>query len=137
MNPKGIKRFKKLKAIFKSLKGGTSISQACKAASVDVSTLWEWRRANERLDEKIHRIIESRIQMVEDALFKSAVDGNVTAQLAFLFNRDPKRWADKRALVNNTIINQNKLSLKEGFSDEDKQFAEEIRRQMFPELPQK
>lgn len=106
MNPKAIKRFKKLRAIFKSLKSGSTISAACKAAVVDVSTLWEWRKANKELNVKIHNIIESRIQAVEDALFESAIGGNVTAQLAFLFNRAPERWADKRALINNIISNK-------------------------------
>ena len=98
-------------------------------------SLWEWRKVNERLDEKVHSIIDSRTQMVEDALYKSALDGNVTAQLAFLFNRAPKRWADKRALINNTIVNQNKVGITGGFSGEDREFTDRIKRELYPELP--
>jgi hypothetical protein len=105
MNPKGIKRFKKLRAIFKSLKNGSSICKACAAASVDVSTLWQWRKDNEKLDVKIIAIIDSRIQVVEDALYKTACNGNTTAQIFFLTNRASERWADKRALVNNHVVN--------------------------------
>ena len=94
------RRVKRLKKIFKSLKAGNSISAACKAADVDVSTLWGWRKDNPTLDAKIFKVIDGRVQMVEDALFKTAIEGNVTAQLAFLFNRADDRWRDKRAVPN-------------------------------------
>ena len=35
-------------------------------------------------------------QKVENALYEAAVSGNVTAIQVWLYNRDPKRWADRR-----------------------------------------
>jgi len=35
-------------------------------------------------------------QLVEDALFKAALNGNTTAMQVWLYNRDPERWADRR-----------------------------------------
>jgi len=35
-------------------------------------------------------------EMVEDALFKAAIGGNVTACLAWSYSRAPDRWQDKR-----------------------------------------
>lgn len=108
------RKVKRLKAIFKSIKSGNSISAACKAAQLDVSTLWDWRQINPRLDAKILKMIDGRVQMVEDALFKTALEGNVTAQLAFLFNRADYRWRDKRNFTqqnqNTTVVN--KIDLK-------------------------
>ncbi|GAH51545.1 unnamed protein product, partial [marine sediment metagenome] len=36
------------------------------------------------------------IGKVENALFEAATSGNVTAIQVYLYNRDPKRWADRR-----------------------------------------
>ena len=33
---------------------------------------------------------------VENALFEAATSGNVTAIQVYLYNRDPRRWSDKR-----------------------------------------
>jgi len=35
-------------------------------------------------------------ELVEQAMFSSALKGNVTAQQVWLYNRDPDRWSDKR-----------------------------------------
>jgi len=35
-------------------------------------------------------------ELVEQALYKTALGGNVTAQQVWLYNRDPARWSDKR-----------------------------------------
>ena len=34
--------------------------------------------------------------MVENALFKNAIEGNTTAQIFWLKNRRPDKWRDKR-----------------------------------------
>ena len=36
------------------------------------------------------------IGKVENALFEAAISGNVMAIQVYLYNRDPKRWTDKR-----------------------------------------
>ena len=103
MNPIGVRHFKQLRAIIKSIRRGSSIVAACVAVKIDPSTLWEWRKRNNRLNELINNVIDSRIQMVEDALFKKAIEGDVGAQRLFLTNRAPERWKDKSILFNNTI----------------------------------
>lgn len=77
-----------------SLKTGSTIFSACKGAGLATMTFWRWRANNPRLDNLINKIIEGRIQMVEDALFKNAVvHDNVTAQIFYLKNRG-KDWKD-------------------------------------------
>ena len=83
---------KKIHAIVKSLRSGSSIYNACKAADIDTSTLWGWRKLNNRLNLLVTGVIESRIQNVEDSLYKNAIEGNVAAQIFFLKNRGD--WHD-------------------------------------------
>src|SRR3989304_852539 len=87
---------KATETIVSSLSKGSSLVKACKGADVDVSTFWRWRQASKELESKVETILESRIQIVEDALFANAAKGNVTAQIFFLQNRAPNRWQDKR-----------------------------------------
>lgn len=44
-------------------------------------------------------------EQVEDALFQSALGGNVTAQQVWLYNRAPDRWRDAR--YNNVKVDAN------------------------------
>ena len=87
---------KATETIVSSLSKGSSLVKACKGADVDVSTFWRWRQASKELEKKVEAIMDSRIQIVEDALFANAAKGNVTAQIFFLQNRAPDRWQDKR-----------------------------------------
>jgi len=98
-----IKR-QKIHIILEALKVGNGFRNACKMAGIDASTFWLWRKKNRRLDSIVLAITDSRIQFVEDAVFKAACEGNMTAMIFFLTNRAPGRWADRRALVNNTNV---------------------------------
>lgn len=55
-----------------------------------------------RTDEDFHNALleaeEARIDEVEEALFESAISGNVTAQQVVLFNRRPDQWANASAV---------------------------------------
>jgi hypothetical protein len=120
MDATAIKRDPRAEAILESLKNGGSIVAACKAASVDPSTFWRWRKADTVLDEDARQAIQSRIMVVEDALYKSALGGNVTAQMFFLMNRDPDTWKDKRAIFNsNTNIVKVTVNPVKGYKDEE------------------
>ena len=95
--PKILKEIKeqKIEAFLKSLEGAVSITDACKAASVSRHAIWEWRKKSKRFDKKVNSIIDSRTQSVEDALFATALKGNVAAQIFWLKNRAKDRWKDK------------------------------------------
>lgn len=81
--------------ILQSLRKGSTINSACEHADIDVVTFWLWRKRDKSLDDEVKSIYDSRIQIVEDALYKSALDGSNTAQIFFLKNRDVNRWRDK------------------------------------------
>jgi hypothetical protein len=117
INPLALKRFKKLRCIFKCLQGGVSVIQACKAANIDPSTLWDWRKKNARLNSKIYSLVESRIQVVEDQLFKKILEGHATSMYFFLCNRAPDRWHNI-ADIKNIIYNMNQSKKDEAVSED-------------------
>lgn len=129
------KTITRLKTIFRSLRGGASIVEACRGVGIDYTTLYLWEQKDARLKEKIESIINSRVLVVEDKLYSRLIKGEAAPAeyIFYLCNRAPDRW-QRHALVNNTIINQNKQGLVEGFNDEDRQLTERIRRHLFPEL---
>lgn len=87
------KKWQKLKPILKGLRQGQPIYALCRKVGIDPVTFWYWRQDNPRLDDVVEKIRTSRVQMVEDALFKTALEGNVAAQCFFLKNRG-KNWRD-------------------------------------------
>ena len=62
--------------------------------------------SNRLWNDIINDIIDSRIQIAEDSLFKNVLAGSVNAQKEFLHNRAPNRWKADAAI--NQIININK-----------------------------
>jgi len=58
-------------------------------------SFYNWRRKDKKFDEAVYEAIESRTQIVEDALYKNCLQGNVTAQIFYLKNRSRGRWRDK------------------------------------------
>jgi len=144
-------RWKRLRAIAKSMQLGASTGAACEAAKINRITLWRWRKQDKKVNEFILRLIDHQIQVVEDALYKRAVGyryeeetkereigtsekktakivvkevvPDVTACMFILMNRASDRWSDKRALVNQTIVNRleqnNNVSVVSKLKDEE------------------
>jgi len=90
-----INRQKRKEGFLKNLEGGVSILKASKAAGIDYKTIWNWRNDDPEFDTKITAILDSRIMIVEDALFLNAAKGNLGAQIFWLKNRSQGRWKDK------------------------------------------
>ncbi|RLC33227.1 MAG: hypothetical protein DRZ76_04570 [Candidatus Nealsonbacteria bacterium] len=78
----------KVKAV---LEKGATIANACYSAGISVMTLWRWRRESKQVDLFIRNLIDGRVQLVEDALYKKALEGNVAAQIFYLKNHG---WRD-------------------------------------------
>ena len=90
------KRQKRQEAFLQSLEGGVSVLKASKAAVIDYKTIWRWRKEDEEFNDKVTAIIDSRVMIVEDALFLNAAKGNLGAQIFWLINRSQGRWKNKR-----------------------------------------
>lgn len=95
------------KRITNALAAGTSRRAAAEAASVCQATLFDWL-ARGRDDEQPYAEFLERVERAEagaeqkitDALFKSAKDGSVTAQIAWLERRRPADWAKRESPAN-------------------------------------
>ena len=59
-------------------------------------TLWEWKIKYSSISNalKISKDIADR--QIENALFKAAKEGNITAQIFWLKNRKPDKWREQR-----------------------------------------
>ena len=93
-NLTNLTRNRQKEAFLESLRGGVSISEACKAVNLSRDTIWRWRKKYIGFNHKIFSIIDSRTQTDEAALCANALNGNVTAQIFWLKNRANERWRD-------------------------------------------
>ena len=75
-----------------------------KKLGINRKTLYEWRKKSDKLNNAINLGKELTDQQVENALYKSAMSGNVTAMIFWLKNRKPDKWNDVNKLDVNTEI---------------------------------
>lgn len=80
--------------VLESLEKGASTKDACEYAGVSRMTVWRWREESKLFKVRVLSIIDSRSQTIEDALYTSAIKGNVTAQIFWLKTRGGDRWKD-------------------------------------------
>lgn len=91
-NDKVDKNKLKKQTLIKSIASAASITDACKGAKCSRESYYKWCREDKKFKRAIDTAKDSRVQAVEGALFKSALDGNITAQIFFLCNRAKNNW---------------------------------------------
>ena len=74
---------------------GLYIKDIAAKMGVSVSTVYDWMNKNPEIAAAIRKGRDKSIDMVENALFKSAISGNVTAMIFYLKNRAPERYKDR------------------------------------------
>ncbi len=130
MNEYSEEQVKKIKeTVLKSLENGVTMTKACIAAGTNKVTIWRWRKEDQEFDDAILSILDSRVQVVEDALFVNATSntkaGDTTAQIFFLKNRSKGRWKDKQE-----IEHSGKLELNEEETNKLIELAERAIREL-------
>ena len=125
------KRQKRQEGFLLSLERGVSVLKASKEAGIDYKTIWRWRRDDEGFNDKVMAILDSRIMIVEDALFLNAAKGNLGAQIFYLKNRSQGRWKDKTEEDVNLNVKggldfNEYRNMKEMKPDERKQYIEKL-----------
>lgn len=82
----------------KLLKAGNTISAAAHAVGVSYDTIMKHRHGTKGkyFNDRIKLAMRSRVDVVEDALYTRAKNGNVTASIFFLVNRTRHMPADER-----------------------------------------
>lgn len=84
------------------LAAGHAIGAAAKALGVCRQTVRAHRVKDPDFDQACKEVLNARVEVVEDALFEKAKEGNVTACIFWLCNRHSDRWRN----VNQVTVNQ-------------------------------
>ena len=74
---------------------GLTDEQIAKNMGISYSTLKEWKNKYSAISATLKKGKEVVDYEVENALLKSALGGNTTAQIFWLKNRRPDKWRDK------------------------------------------
>lgn len=74
---------------------GLTDEQIANNIGISRSTLSEWKNKYQNISDTLKNNKEIADYEVENALYKNAINGNVTAQIIWLKNRKPDKWRDK------------------------------------------
>lgn len=76
---------------------GATSREIAQRLGVDPSTFWRWQQAYPQLRNAVKQAKDVQDERVVDALRINAVlEGNVTAQIFWLKNRQPELWRDRK-----------------------------------------
>lgn len=75
---------------------GLTEEQIAHNMGISRETLNQWKKQFSDISYTLKKGKEVVDYMVENALLKSAIGGNVTAQIFWLKNRKPDKWRDRR-----------------------------------------
>ena len=82
---------------------GLGTTQIARALGVSWDTIDRNRKRSADFEDALKRGKARGLAQVTNSLFTSATDGNVTAQIFYLKNQDPKTWKDRVENVHATI----------------------------------
>lgn len=75
---------------------GLTEAQIAGNMGISARTLLNWKKKSIPIFLALKKGKEVSDYQIENALFKSALEGNVTAQIFWLKNRRPDKWRDKQ-----------------------------------------
>ena len=75
---------------------GLTNEELAEKMGISVATLYNWKKSNVEFLEVLKEDRDFCDDNVENALYRAALDGNVTAQIFYLKNRRRKEWKDKQ-----------------------------------------
>ena len=98
---------KRVGAILASLRKGATLGAACAANGISQQCFWKWRCADPALYKMTRDIMQSRVEIVADALYTNATEhNNVAAQIFFLKNRSNGEWRDEQHIKADVRVEQ-------------------------------
>lgn len=74
---------------------GLTDEQVANNMGINPSTLYDWKKKYPKISDTLKKSKDVVDRMVENALFKNAIEGNTTAQIFWLKNRKPDKWREK------------------------------------------
>ena len=93
-------------------KDGLTQQQIADNLGIGLTTLKDYMKKSTSISTAIKKGKEVTDYQVENALFKSAINGNVTAMIFWLKNRRPDKWRDRRESAEIDLM-QREMELKE------------------------
>ena len=76
-------------------RSGLTDEQIAENMGITARTLYRWKNTEDRICQVLKKNKEIADFKVENALYESALGGNVTAMIFWLKNRKPDKWRDK------------------------------------------
>ena len=83
---------------------GLTNEQIANNIGINVKTLYDWKNKESNIRNALKEGREVVDFLVENALLKSALEGNVTAQIFWLKNRKKEQWREKQEYSNDNEL---------------------------------
>ena len=130
----GKSKFEEIKEKFPLIEGwakdGLTDEQISKNLGISKVTFYKYKASCSELNELLKRSKEVVDYEVENALYKSAIGGNVSAMIFWLKNRRPDKWRDKREHSEIELMKQ-ELQLKERKLELEQQKLQDLKDKFF------
>ena len=85
---------------------GLTDEQIANNMGINPSTLYDWKKKYPEISDTLKKSKDVVDRMVENALFRNAIEGNTTAQIFWLKNRKPDKWREKPGYEDTSELNK-------------------------------
>ena len=130
----GKSKFEEIKEKFPLIEGwakeGLTDEQISRNLGISKVTFYKYKASCSELNELLKKSKEVVDYEVENALYKSAIGGNVSAMIFWLKNRRPDKWRDKREHSEFELMRK-ELQLRERKLELEEQKLQDLRNKMF------
>lgn len=130
----GKSKFEEIKEKFPLIEGwakdGLTDEQISRNLGISKVTFYKYKASCSELNELLKKSKEVVDYEVENALYKSAIGGNVSAMIFWLKNRRPDKWRDKREHSEIELMKQ-ELQLKERKLELEQQKLQDLKDKFF------
>lgn len=93
------------------VRDGLTMQQVADNIGINRSTLYDWARKDKTISNTLKRTKEVADYEVVNALYKNAIEGNVTAQIFWLKNRISDKWREKQEVSHELNVPADKVEI--------------------------
>lgn len=130
----GKSKFEEIKEKFPLIEGwakeGLTDEQISKNLGISKVTFYKYKASCSELNELLKKSKEVVDYEVENALYKAAINGNVTAMIFWLKNRKPHGWKDRKEAQEIELMRK-ELQLRERKLELEEQKLQDLRDKIF------
>lgn len=130
----GKSKFEEIKEKFPLIEGwakeGLTDEQISRNLGISKVTFYKYKASCSELNELLKKSKEVVDYEVENALYKSAIGGNVSAMIFWLKNRRPDKWKDKKEPMEIELMRK-ELLLRERKLELEEQKLQDLRDKIF------